>query len=718
MGHRGGGTVRRGLCVALVGALVFAGVPWIGDRRADAAPAPDSSACAARERATDPEDLGYVPGEIIVVYDANASEAQKDAAARTIEGENSDKQAEFDMGTLATVEISDSLTVEEAAAIIEEDPAVQCAMPNYVATLFDESAPLAASSGIGDKYRKDQWYLDYVKAPQAWDELANRTTVGRTKVAVIDTGASLSHPDLRNIVNKSESIEVRHPENPVNTSQWWGAPLRGDGYTNGSAVIDEFSSHGTHVSGIIAAEGGNGGVEGVASAAGTRHENRLVDLVVIDAFSLLRQKSDGSYEASAVFEDLIFALEYARDKGCAVVNMSLGFTVSDLRLARTFEALTSELTLKNNMLIVAAAGNDGRNFPNIPAQCSNVMGIISISDLSVPYTSDKTRALANSSWVSGTTTRSYFSNYGTWCDLSAPGEGVMSSIIREGTQDDWEFMSGTSMACPVVTGVAALVRSANPALSAKQVRNVLLDTATNLGQPTYAAKGAVNAAAAVHLALNYPASGSLGQQPAQPSAPSGVWRLDGRGWWYQLNQGGYPVSTWRFIEGAWYHFDQSGYMQTGWLNDGGTWYYLSGSGAMATGWQWVGGAWYYLADSGAMATGWRNIGGSWYYLGGSGAMQTGWLNDDGTWYYLSGSGAMATGWQWVGGAWYYLADSGAMATGWRFVDGSWYYLEPSGAMAANRWIGDYYVTGSGAMATNTWIGRYHVNENGLWDRTS
>ena len=219
MDHRSGGRVRQVLCVAVVALLTLAGVPGAAIPQAVASPASDGAARAAQERATDPADLGYLPGEIVVIYDREATDAQKDAAAQTVEGENSALQAEFDMGTVTTVEISDDLTVQEAAALIEDDPAVQCAMPNYVATLFDDPAPATATAS-DDKYRREQWYLDYVKVPEAWEALANRPSAARTKVAVIDTGASLTHPDLRRIVNKPESIEVRHPDNPTSADDW------------------------------------------------------------------------------------------------------------------------------------------------------------------------------------------------------------------------------------------------------------------------------------------------------------------------------------------------------------------------------------------------------------------------------------------------------------------------------------------------------------------
>ena len=196
--------------------------------------------------------------------------------------------------------------------------------------------------------------------------------------------------------------------------------------------------------------------------------------------------------------------------------------------------------------------------------------------------------------------------------------------------------------------------------------------------------------------------------------PTGQWKLDSVGWWYQNADGSYPVNSWKAIDGNWYYFNGAGYMVTGWQLLGGVWYYFAGSGAMVTGWQLIGGTWYYFAGSGAMATGWQLIGGSWYYLHGSGAMATGWLLSGGTWYYLQGSGKMANGWQAIGGTWYYFAGSGAMATGWQLIGGAWYYLHGSGAMAANQWIGNYYLQADGSMAVNRWIGPYYVGADGAW----
>lgn len=628
----------------------------------------EEAAKAAEELETSPEELGYVPGEILVVYEDEASGADKVDAAKAVDGTPSDDEAEFDEGTIATVQISEDLTVDTAVELIEADPAVKYAMPNYLAVPFDEPVVGAASvvSKTMSDYVSQQWFLDYVKAPAAWNLLASQKALkDPVKVCVIDTGASLSHPDLKNVINREESIEVVWTDE-TDIASWQSAPLRGDGYTNGGGEANDLSGHGTHVAGIIAAESGNGGVSGVASGGDTAVANELVDLVAIDAFSLYVKGKDGRWAASATERDLVFALEYARDHECSIVNMSLGFATSDSKLTELFEALTTELTEDGNMLIVAAAGNSGMDAPTLPASCSNVMGVISLSDSSGVSSSSASFALG--AGKTGTTVRSSFSNYGSWCDIAAPGEAIVSTWRQDGTTDGFGVMSGTSMACPVVAGTAALVRAADPTLSAREVRDVLCNTARDLYTKGFDAQtgyGAVDAEAAVgsvvgttgcdDVQLRKKDNGQISDSVPQGALPQ--WVKEGGRWWYRHADGSYTVNAWELIDGKWYHFDRFGWMQTGWLK----------------------------------------LGQSWYYLSGSGSMHTGWLNLRDTWYRLDSSGLMVTGWYRIAGQWY------------------WSYR--SGAMAASRWIGNYYVGPSGAMATNAWIGRYHVNASGLWDRT-
>ena len=254
--------------------------------------------------------------------------------------------------------------------------------------------------------------------------------------------------------------------------------------------------------------------------------------------------------------------------------------------------------------------------------------------------------------------------------------------------------------------------------------------------------------------------------PKQVLADGGHWVKSQNRWWYQNDDGTYPVSEWLTDNEKKYYFDSEGWMVTGWKKLDGNWYLFAGSGEMLTGWQWTGGKCYYMAASGVMAadtwiegyyvdpsgawipgkgieqnrqqegwiksgsrwwyrhsdggytsSDWEKIGGKWYYFDSAGWMVTGWQKVGGSWYYLTGSGAMATGWQKVGGSWYYLSGSGAMATGWQKIGGNWYYLSGSGAMLTGwQWIGGkcYYLAASGVMAANTWIDGYYVDGSGAW----
>ena len=159
------------------------------------------------------------------------------------------------------------------------------------------------------------------------------------------------------------------------------------------------------------------------------------------------------------------------------------------------------------------------------------------------------------------------------------------------------------------------------------------------------------------------ASATIRVEAPAPAPKTGVWKWDGRGWWYRYEDGSYPSSATLVIDGATYRFDASGYMRTGWASEGGQWYYHKASGAQASGWVLSGVRWYYLDPAtGVMSTGWVKVGGTWYYLSpAGGAMATGWLKEGGHWYYLDRtSGAMATGWLRIWGTWYHFADNGQL----------------------------------------------------------
>jgi subtilisin family serine protease len=212
-------------------------------------------------------------------------------------------------------------------------------------------------------------------------------------------------------------------------------------------VVGQFGDHGTHVAGIVAAGRDNGvGINGVAPP-GTR-------------LMILRTVPNGDERD----KDVANAIRYAADNGAHVINMSFGKGYSPQKAAVDEAVRYAE---SKGVLLVHAAGNEGedlntsRNFPT-------------------PRFLDGSEArtwieVGASSWEGPERLAASFSNYGKGrVDVFAPGSQILSTVPGGG----YERNSGTSMAAPVVSGVAALLMSYFPTLTAQQVKQVILESAT------------------------------------------------------------------------------------------------------------------------------------------------------------------------------------------------------------------------------------------------
>ncbi|WP_407278508.1 S8 family serine peptidase [Aromatoleum evansii] len=245
-------------------------------------------------------------------------------------------------------------------------------------------------------------------------------------VAVLDTGLDGKHLELNTQLANSRMFDA--------TTRKWVAPTDGDG-------------HGTHVAGIIAGSTGTGYSYGIAPDA---------KLLAIKVFA-----SDGTASSTTLANGLKTA---AGTRGVSVVNLSLGGTGP---LGATFEnALRSAIA--SDKLIVAAAGNNGGASPIWPARYAKESWangqIVAVGAV------DANNQLASFSNRAGDTANWF---------IVAPGVGVLSAY--PGNQ--YAFMSGTSMATPIVSGAAALLEGAWPQLTAGQVASILFQTATDLGDP-------------------------------------------------------------------------------------------------------------------------------------------------------------------------------------------------------------------------------------------
>jgi cell wall-associated protease len=238
-------------------------------------------------------------------------------------------------------------------------------------------------------------------------------------------------------------------------------------YGNGNPGIrNKDESHGTHVAGIIAATRGNKkGVNGVS---------KNVSIMSI------RAVPDGDeYD-----KDVALAIRYAVDNGAKVINASFGKSFSP-NAEWVYEAL--EYAASKDVLFVHAAGNDGKdlddpenkNFPNdhkFKNSPEFVENVITVGALTSNF---------------GSAMIASFSNYGKQnVDVFAPGDGIYSTM----PYNNYEFQGGTSMAAPAVAGIAAMIRSYFPRLSAVQVKQVIMQSGISpqvkvqLGDPDGAEK--------------------------------------------------------------------------------------------------------------------------------------------------------------------------------------------------------------------------------------
>ncbi len=312
--------------------------------------------------------------------------------------------------------------------------------------------PLASVPYFGSSTR--DWGLNAVNAPESW--AAGYTGEGIT-VAVIDTGVQLNHADL------AHSIWVNADEIPGD-----GIDNDRNGFVddvNGWDFIDRDNSpsdgngHGTHVAGIIAAANNSVGGTGVAYASS------ILPIRVLD--------DNGSGSTNGVAQ----GIRYAVDNGAQVINLSLGGGDSQ----SVYSAL--RYAEQNNVLVVAASGNESAGVPGHPASHSATLSNV----LSVGAYSSAGRIASFSNDVGGSGA----------VQIDAPGQSIFSTYIG----NRYTSLSGTSMAAPFVSGVAALAWAADPTLAASAVRDALTESvgASVSGSDSL---GRLDAAAVIPLALS------------------------------------------------------------------------------------------------------------------------------------------------------------------------------------------------------------------------
>ncbi|TAL70082.1 MAG: T9SS type A sorting domain-containing protein [Bacteroidetes bacterium] len=294
-----------------------------------------------------------------------------------------------------------------------------------------------------DSLVKFESYLDQIKVFNAWDSLDTNNTV---IIGIIDTGVDYLHEDLsKNLFINSGETGVDGQGNDKKTNNidddsngfiddWRGWDFSSDDNFLGDNEPLPGNEHGTHVAGICAAVVNNGiGVAGVAKKV---------------KFLPVKVAPDGAFNTSVTngYDGIV----YATGMGADIINCSWG---SSSKSEAEQEIIDAAVGLGS--VVIAAAGNDNRNIAFYPSSHENVLSVAAVD------TKDK---------------KASFSNFDNTIDVSAPGVDILSTLPG----NSYGYLSGTSMATPVVSGVAALVKEKFPKYKPIQIMQQIKETTDNI----------------------------------------------------------------------------------------------------------------------------------------------------------------------------------------------------------------------------------------------
>ena len=288
----------------------------------------------------------------------------------------------------------------------------------------------------------NNWWLEAIDARQAWDY---SEYFGKINIGVLDSGFDTSHPDLSGKISFPDSKQARRN------------------------IPD---MHGTHVAGIISANHNGQGIAGICDNA---------NLICVDW-------TPNGLQFWSTDLAIFFGVSTLVKAGAKVVNLSLGTSASKagnsssffervFETAATSYMMASLLEKGYDFVVVQSAGNgdmfgdpiDAINNGHFSALTKNniFVGSKKVSKSEILNRIIIVASAANN--IDGTYTQSYFTNVGKNVSIAAPGSDIYSCSL-EGT---YESLSGTSMAAPVVSGVASLVWSVNPSFTGEQVKDIV-----------------------------------------------------------------------------------------------------------------------------------------------------------------------------------------------------------------------------------------------------
>lgn len=310
---------------------------------------------------------------------------------------------------------STNQSVDDSISQLSTESSVMLAIPSYV--LGENLVPYDP----GYESSKNNWWLKQVNAEPAWELSLGRSVL----VGVVDAGFDFKHQDLSGVFTQTK---LNYTTEDINKS----------------------SDHGTHVSGMIAMQLNNGqGMVGIAPRVRIVPAKTHSMARVADAFRFFALCPSVKVISISMGNNWWSTNTWRKQQGLPDLTVAEKQKISgDID---TILEPSVKLLAQKNVLIVHSAGNDAGDAS---------LNTLNFDEVVTVAATDANDALA------------VFSNKGASVDIAAPGTDVYSTITNS-----YDYKSGTSMSTPLVAGIAALVRSARPALTAAQVKSVLQDTA-------------------------------------------------------------------------------------------------------------------------------------------------------------------------------------------------------------------------------------------------
>lgn len=380
--------------------------------------------------------MGRVKGELLLRFRDDVTAEQKETFSRTLQttyrGRGARPSLRLTVPRLGIhrITLPTDIDANAFALALNQHPFVQYAHPNHTYRPTDYTP--------NDPGLSSMWGPQKISAPAAWQYQRGSKNI---VVAIIDTGIDATHPDLNPQI-------ARDSTNPSGYLGINFAPTMKTPAENPNYDLTDLYGHGSHTAGTAAAATDNNtGVVGIGFN---------VSIMPVKIFDPNIAGGDATDECVAS------AITWATDHGARVISMSIGGQ-DDGTGEPAVMRQAMQYAWDHNVVVVAAAGNAGTTVPSWPGADPIAIGV------SATNSSD-----GSPGWT----------NYGRWVWCAAPGDTILSTYARN-MGGDYATLSGTSMATPHVSGLAALVLSMNPNLTNAQVKEAIKNGTDKVGGEAY-----------------------------------------------------------------------------------------------------------------------------------------------------------------------------------------------------------------------------------------